>query len=245
MTSWTTTAPSAYTDVAQAPIWCSFKGVLCGTDSAGLDYRRVKTIILSFYRLEGYLTPLSSLTEMRTFYISDNLIFGDILRSYFNMQSLSYLYLNNNQLTGLIPPITSVNSRLAELRLSDNGLEGRIPEGFGMMRALTLLDLGQNALEGTIPSILNRLSNLGSLYLDSNLLTVTIPVLNQNSLQHVILIINYLTMGSLKEVPVTTFSPSARTYLHTNCLVFRHPRKPFQNVDATHCRSKSPYNCFH
>ena len=244
MSSWTTTAPSAYTDLAQAPIWCSFKGVSCGTDSAGLDYRRVNSINLYSCLLEGYLTSLSSLTEMRTFSIQSNLIFGDIPRSYFNMQSLSYLDLGNNQLTGSIPPITSVNSRLTGLSLSGNGLEGKIPEGLSMMRALTSLSLGENALEGTIPSTLRLLTNLKSLFLDSNLLTGTIPVLNQNSLQHVILSINYLTMGSLKEIPLTTFSPSARTYLHTNCLVYRHPRKPSQNVDATHCRSKSPYNCF-
>jgi hypothetical protein len=96
-------------------------------------------------------------------------------------------------------------------------------------------------LTGTIPSTLRRLSNLKILVLDDNMLTGTIPVLDQPSLKEINLFENYLTMGSLEEVPMSTFSTSALDggiQLHSNCLVFRNPVKPSQDADATNCRGK-------
>ena len=262
MTSWTTSAQSAYTDLARAPAWCSFKGVTCGTDSSRVNYRRVLAISLPASRLEGYLTPLGSLTEMTTFDVSNNKISGSIPQSFFRMSSLEHLYLKVNLLTGPIAPTTFVNQRLMTLRLNDNRFEGRIPESLtnlkglrdlntadnsfvgtipsviGEMYRMTSLFLGYNYLTGTIPSTLRRLTNLQRLDLGHNLLTGTIPVLDQRGLMLVDLIINYLTMGSLREVPMSTFSANAGIYLHTNCLVLRNPSNPSQNVDATHCRGE-------
>ena len=262
LTSWTTSAPSAYTDLAEAPMWCSFMGVSCCTDSSRLDYRRVLSISLTDCRLDGYLTPLGNLTEMRHFFGGSNIISGSIPQSFFSMPKLLNLYLNNNQLTGSIPPITSVNTLLATLSLGNNSLVGRIPESMSMMKGLTWLNLGQNTFDGTIPSALGHLSSLGHLYLESNsltgtipstlrrltnlkllylernMLTGTIPVLDQSNLQVINLSENYLTMGSLEEVPMSTFSAAALALhinLHSNCLVFRNPSNPSQDADATHC----------
>jgi Leucine-rich repeat (LRR) protein len=178
---------------------------------------------------------------------------------------MQYLHLNDNRLTGSIPPITSVNKRLTILSLSNNRLVGRIPESLSMIKGLTWLNLGQNtfdgtipsalghlaslghltlnsnSLTGTIPSTLRRLSNLNILVLDDNMLTGTIPVLDQPSLKEINLSENYLTMGSLEEVPMSTFSASAPPFkidLRSNCLVFRNPSRPSQNADATNCRGE-------
>ena len=233
MTSWTTTAPSAYTDLAQAPIWCSFKGVTCG------ENRRIRYIFLVGARLEGHLTPLGSLTEMSSFSLAYNRISGSIPQSFLSMPRLSHLYLENNSLTGSITPITSLNMGLLNLYLNDNSLGGSIPESLGLLTGLKSLQLDYNFHEGTIPTTLNRLTKLESLYLNSNLLTGTIPVLNQSSLLSVKLFSNYLSMGSLKEVPVSTFSTWAHIDVHSNCLVYRNPDKPSQNVNATNCKGKS------
>ena len=70
------------------------------------------------------------------------------------------------------------------------------------------------------------------------MLTGTIPVLDQTRLTTIELYQNYLTMGSLKEVPLSTFSLNALAMninLQSNCLVFTNPSKPSQNATATHC----------
>ena len=259
---WTTSAPTAYTDVALAPTWCSFKGVTCGGDPKRVDYRRVLSISLSGTGLVGYLTSLSKLTEMTKFDVTINKISGSIPQSFFTLPKMLNLRLNNNQLTGSIPSITSVNPQLTSLSLNNNRLEGSIPESLrmkkgletvflrennidgsipkalGQLASLQYLYINSNSLTGTIPSILRRLTNLNTLNFASNMLTGTIPVLDQSTLQNINLSDNYLTMGSLKVVSLSTFSASALVAdidLRSNCLVFRNPRKPSQDADATHC----------
>ena len=262
--SWKTSS-SVYADHAGLPMWCSFKGIKCGLDSVRLDYKRVLSISLSFNGLEGNLTSLGSLSEMTDLDVGNNKLSGSIPQSFFNMPKLQFINLNNNQLKGSIPPFTSLNSRLIGLTMNNNLLEGTIPESVSMltglqslqlndnafvgtipsalgeMKSLNALYLNSNSLTGTIPSILRILFKLKTLYLDSNLLTGTIPVLDQTSLRSVILSANYLTMGSLKEVPLSTFSASALAMdivLQSNCLVFSNPSKPSQDVTATHCRGE-------
>ena len=215
--------------------------------------------------LEGHLTPLGSLTEMTKFYVNGNKISGTIPQSFFNMPKLQVLNLYDNHLRGSIPPITSVNSRLMALSLDDKRLEDGIPESLNKMKGFQSLTFSQsafngttssdlsdvnslidlyldsNSLTGTIPSTLRLLSNLRTLHLDNNKLSGTIPVLDQSSLMFIDLSVNYLTMGSLQEVPLSTFSPSALAMdidLQSNCLVFRNPSKPSQDVTATLCRGE-------
>jgi Leucine Rich Repeat len=199
---------------------------------------------------------------MTDFGIYGSTLYGGIPQSFFSMPKLQALNLNNNQLTGSIPPIASVNTQLRSLVLQRNLLKGRIPESlsklnglqyvflgwnrftgtlpslFSDMKSLITLDCKINRLTGTIPSNINRLTKLNKLNLQSNLLTGTIPVLDQPSLQDIYLSDNYLTMGSLAAVPLSTFSTSALAadiVLKLNCLVFRNPSKPSQDADATHC----------
>ena len=221
---------------------------------------------MSTSNLEGRLTPLGSLTEMTQFHMNGNKISGTIPQSFFNMPKMQLLNLYDNRLTGSIPLITSVNSRLMALSLNDKHLEeGGIPKSLSVMKRFQSLTFSQNAFNGTtssevsdvkslidlyldsnslsgsIPSTLRLLSKLKMLYLSNNLLSGTIPVLDQSSLRSVILSVNYLTMGSLEAVPLSTFSASAQSAniaLKSNCLVFRNPSNPSQDVDATHCKGE-------
>ena len=199
---------------------------------------RVTYIILSGGRLEGYLTPLGSLSEMLTFIVKGNRIDGSIPRSFVNMPKLQYLELQDNQLTGTISPIASFKSPLISLNLNNNGLEGTIPESLGLLTGLIMLNLGHNTIDGTIPSTLRRLTKLQLLNIENNQLSGTIPVLDQSTLQDINLSVNYLTMGSLEAVPLSTFSPYAKIDIKSNCLVYRVPGKPSQNVYAIHCRGE-------
>ena len=171
-------------------------------------------------------------------FLRKNLLTGSLPPITSTNGRLKTLKLNANSLTGSIPESVSNLKALSDLNTADNKLVGTIPSSLGGMIGMTSLLLGYSHLTGTIPSTLRRLTNLQHLDLGNNLLTGTIPVLDQSSLNVVDLIINYLTMGSLQEVPWSTFAPSAGVYLHTNCLVFRNPRRSSQNVEATHCRGK-------
>ena len=240
-TSWTTSVPSTYTDLSRLPIWCSFKRVTCGKDSPLVSYGRITSIFLPDSRLEGYLIPLDKWTELSYFTMNGNKISGTIPQSFFAMPKSNSLVLSNKQLTGSIPPMLSIKKSIGVLALHNNLLEGTIPESLSMLSGLQWLELNDNLIVGTIPSSYSSLTNLGVLHLQNNLLTGTIPVLDQSNLQDFDLSVNCLTMGSLKEIPVSTFTvyaPTANRRLQTNCLVFNHPGKPSQSVDATHCRSE-------
>ena len=198
---------------------------------------------MGYRTLEGYLTPLGSLSELTSIRANGNKIYGSLPRSFVNLPKMVTLDLQDNRLTGSIPPITSSKLPLSFLNLNDNGLEGSIPESLSTLTGLVMLNLGQNTIDGTIPSTLRRLANLASLKLQSNLLSGAIPALDQITLQDIDLSDNYLTMGSLKEVPLSTFSPNAKINIKYNCLVYRVPGKPSQNVYATHCRGERiPHN---
>ena len=198
---------------------------------------------MSDLRLEGYLTPLSRLAQLYDFTASGNKILGGIPQGYFTLIRLQFLNLHNNQLT-LTPEITSANSIISVLSLGNNLFEGTIPESLSMLNGLVKLNLGHNMFDGTIPSSYYLLTTLESLKLESNMLTGTIPALDQSRLRSIDLSQNYLTMGSLQEVPLSTFSASALAMdidLRSNCLVFSNPSKPSQNVTATRCGGEQVY----
>ena len=172
--------------------------------------------------------------------LANNLLTGSIPPVTSTNGRLKTLRLTSNRLTGRIPESISSLKALSDLDLADNSIVGTIPSSLGDMRLLETLALRnrdtedevyRSCMTGTIPSTLSRLTNLKTLDLGYNHLTGTIPVLNQINLKLVYLEGNYLTMGSLQEVPMSTFAPDARVSLDWNCLVFR-------NVRWTHCKGK-------
>ena len=68
--------------------------------------------------------------------------------------------LDNNNLSGSIPPKLGDLSNLARLDLSDNALAGIIPPELGALSNLVGLWLYSNDLSGSIPPELGNLSNL-------------------------------------------------------------------------------------
>ena len=70
------------------------------------------------------------------------------------------LVLDDNELSGSIPPALGNLTSLTGLYLDDNELSGSIPTALGNLTSLQQLVLGANGLTGTIPEGLRHLSNL-------------------------------------------------------------------------------------
>jgi hypothetical protein len=115
------------------------------------------------------------------------------------LQNLVYLknfsLLNNDQLTGNIPPTIGNMTSLQQLYLEHNQLTGGIPVELGNLTNLIYLSLATNQLTGTIPTELSNLINLKTLRLDSNQLTGGIPAVlsNLTQLEELFLLFNQLT----------------------------------------------------
>ena len=93
----------------------------------------------------------------------------------YSIENTTTLSLQDNQLTGEIPPEIGSLTNLTHLSLQDNQLTGEIPPEIGNLTHLTGLLLYDNQLTGTIPTEIGNLTNLEVLYLSDNQLTGEIP----------------------------------------------------------------------
>ncbi|KAJ8551272.1 hypothetical protein K7X08_000642 [Anisodus acutangulus] len=95
--------------------------------------------------------------------------------SFGSLRSLTYLELDNNQLSGPIPSELGKCKKLALLNLAQNKLSGPIPVELGDMSDLQVLSLQSNNLVGEIPSNISQLNRLQRLNISWNSLTGSIP----------------------------------------------------------------------
>ena len=127
--------------------------------------------------------------------LDDNNLSGTLPPELANLTHLRQLDLDDNQLTGSIPPQLGDLPQLRRLVLGDNELTGSIPPELGRLSQLTMLDLGNNSLSGTIPAELGSMPRLDSLLLHRNELTGPIPAElgNLATLRRLLLALNQLT----------------------------------------------------
>ncbi|WOL08619.1 leucine-rich repeat receptor-like serine/threonine-protein kinase [Canna indica] len=108
-------------------------------------------------------------------HLDENAISGPIPPNISNLVNLTYLNLSYNYLNGSIPPDLSRLRKLERVYLSHNLLSGEIPVSLGEIPHLGLLDISANRLTGFVPDTLSNLSQLRTLMLHQNWLSGTIP----------------------------------------------------------------------
>ncbi|XP_071913946.1 receptor-like protein EIX2 [Coffea arabica] len=116
--------------------------------------------------------------SMMSLILAENMITGTIspiCESLVVNNSLSYLDLSLNALSGSIPDCWTQGNNLVVLNLAYNNLSGMIPNSAGHLVHLKALILGKNALSGELPASLKYLTNLYVMDLGLNFLSGKIP----------------------------------------------------------------------
>lgn len=163
----------------------------------------------------GLPAELTQLATLQMLVVNNNRLGGTLPPRLLRMPALRTLNAANSGFAGSIP--TDVDApNLTDLWLQENDLTGAIPPQLGTLSNLRVLYLQGNALTGPIPSELSKLTNLGELNLNSNQLTGSIPssLAQLTALQALSLGWNQLG-GAL---PTELFSLTRLTYLDLNAL---------------------------
>ncbi|KXG19491.1 putative leucine-rich repeat receptor-like serine/threonine-protein kinase At2g24130 [Sorghum bicolor] len=138
---------------------------------------RLQELELAGNDLGGRLPPFAGELPrgLRQLHLEDNAISGSIPPNISGLVNLTYLNLSNNLLNGSIPPEMSHMRLLERLYLSNNLLSGEIPKSIGEMPHLGLVDFSGNRLAGAIPDSFSNLTQLRRLMLHHNQLSGAIP----------------------------------------------------------------------
>ncbi|CAO2835275.1 unnamed protein product [Amaranthus hypochondriacus] len=136
-----------------------------------LSQPNLQTVDLSHNSLVGNIPESlsSSLIRLR---LGSNLLQGSILRINFGaLINMVYLELEDNGLTGTVPPALGSCQKLSLLNLAGNDFSGALPTELGKLKQLQVLSLQSNKFLGDIPSEITRLSNLTTLNISRNSLS--------------------------------------------------------------------------
>ncbi|PPD91811.1 hypothetical protein GOBAR_DD11218 [Gossypium barbadense] len=151
-----------------------------GSRTFGVPSRLMKASFhLSSFRGARSLFELvchsSSRERMEVLFIDKNLLTGEIPDCWNQLESLTFLNLGNNNLTGKIPPSLG-RTGLDWLNLRNNSMFGELPSTLQNLTNLRILDLSENHFSGNIPTwIGDKLSTLMILSLRSNNFDGQIP----------------------------------------------------------------------
>ncbi|XP_073002566.1 uncharacterized protein [Typha latifolia] len=121
-------------------------------------------------RRVGHVTKSLSIVNLE-----ENMISGPIPPDIGNLVNITLLNLSSNLLNGSVPAEIARFPILERLILSNNFLSGAIPTEIGNISSMGLLDLSSNRLSGEIPVSIGNLSRVSEIYLQRNQLSGEIP----------------------------------------------------------------------
>ncbi|CAM8998941.1 unnamed protein product [Rhodiola kirilowii] len=115
---------------------------------------------------------LTNLTELVTLSVGDNPFENSPFPTEtLQLTKLKTMYMSNCSISGNIPTQIGDLTELETLELSDNNVTGPIPSEIGKLKNLWMLEIYNNGLTGTIPNTFRNLTNLQKLDLSTNMLT--------------------------------------------------------------------------
>ncbi|TYI74741.1 hypothetical protein E1A91_D07G224900v1, partial [Gossypium mustelinum] len=134
----------------------------------------LRELDLGSNKLQGSL-PIPP-ASIYNYFISNNLLKGEISSIICNLTSIAVLDLSNNSFSGMLPPcLGNLSKSLSVLDLQNNNFSGPIPRACEKGSALRMIDLSQNQLNGRIPRSLVNCNMLGFLNLGNNQIEDTSP----------------------------------------------------------------------
>ena len=123
-----------------------------------------------------FLASLENCTQLEMLDFSNNKFGGSLSNSIGNLSRLlSQLYLDGNQISGIIPSELENLVNLTTLNMAQNLFNGTIPSYFGKFQMLQGLGLDGNRLSGQIPASIGNLTQVVILFLSQNKLEGSIP----------------------------------------------------------------------
>lgn len=167
--------PNALSNIATLSRFAANLNSFSGTIPTGIS-RSLRNLDLSYNNLSGSIPwDLLSHPNLQTVDLSYNSLEGSVPGNL--SESLVRLRLGSNALDGTIPSATlGTLQKLTYLELDNNSLSGSIPPELGLCKSLALLNLAKNRLTGVLPVQLGNLSHLQVLKLQFNKLVGEIPV---------------------------------------------------------------------
>ncbi|XP_058210564.1 putative receptor-like protein kinase At3g47110 [Rhododendron vialii] len=139
---------------------------------------RLYILNLGVNGFEGKIPPsLSRCSNLKFLSVRINKLVGEFPKELASsMPRLTSLYVNNNNLTGGIPPSIGNLTSLVNFSAIYNPFGGSIPNSFGQLKNLRILALGATQISGTIPPSLYNLSSLEILSVAFNRLRGSLPL---------------------------------------------------------------------
>lgn len=130
----------------------------------------------SYNKISGPIpNSYASLTNLQSFEMSGNQLHGPVDDSLFSqLKKLRILELNQNNLTGSLPPLTNC-TKLESIELKENHFEGKLPEAWSQLPVLTTITVNGNYLTGKLPESWSNITNLVYLETYDNLLSGSLP----------------------------------------------------------------------
>ena len=179
--SWESSADSVATVSASGLVTAVAEGVATITASAGEASGSAVVTVAQVVNLDrAALVALYKATDGPNWVNSENWLTDEPLEEWYGVETdglgrATRLNLNENGLTGVVPPLTRNLTRLTHLELRRNNLSGPIPPELGQLGSLERLHLNANNLSGPIPPELGHLGSLEQLGLVANDLSGPIP----------------------------------------------------------------------